>query len=86
MILLDANILIYAHVASFSQHERARTWLDAQLNSNAAVGFPWQSLLGFLRLVTNPRVFPRPEPMEGAWRPVTNRLHFSLHTTDRAVG
>ncbi len=74
MILLDANILIYAHVASFSQHERARTWLDAQLNSNAAVGFPWQSLLGFLRLVTNPRVFPRPAPMEGAWRQVTEWL------------
>ncbi len=44
MILLDANILIYAHVASFPQHERARTWLDGQLNSNGAVGFPWYFL------------------------------------------
>ena len=68
MILLDTNILIYAHVTTFPQHERARTWLDAQLNGNVSVGFPWPSLLGFLRLVTNPRVFQRPEPVTEAWR------------------
>ena len=28
------------------------------------------SLLAFLRLVTNPRVFERPEPMADAWRQV----------------
>lgn len=70
MILLDANILVYAHVASFAQHERARSWLDAQLNGNTRVGLPWPCLLGFLRLVTNPRVFQRPEPMAEAWRQV----------------
>ncbi len=48
-------------------HERARTWLDAQLSGSTAMGFPWPSLLGFLRLVTNPRVFQRPEPMAKAW-------------------
>jgi len=74
VILVDANILIYAHVASFSQHESARSWLDAQLNGSAGVGFPWHSLLGFLRLVTNQRVFQHPEPMEEAWRQVTEWL------------
>ena len=68
MILLDANLLVYAHVASFTQHEPARSWLDAQLNGNTRVGFPWPSILGFLRIVTNPRVFQRPEPMAEAWR------------------
>lgn len=70
MILLDANLLVYAHVASFAQHDRARAWLDAQLNGNTQVGFPWPSLLGFLRLVTNPRLFRRPEPVADAWRQV----------------
>lgn len=70
MILLDANLLIYAHVASFPQHARAREWLDTQLSGGGPVGLPWPSLLGFLRIVTNPRVFQRPEPVARAWRQV----------------
>ena len=70
MILIDANILIYAHVNSFAQHVRAREWLDQQLNAAAPVGLPWASVLAFLRLVTNPRVFERPEPMRDAWQQV----------------
>jgi uncharacterized protein len=70
MILLDANILIYAHVSSFAQHEEVRDWLDAQLNGFAPVGIPWTSVTAFLRLVTNPRVFKDPEPMTDAWRQV----------------
>jgi len=34
------------------------------------VSLPWPSLLGFLRIVTNPRVFARPEPMAAAWQQV----------------
>lgn len=70
MILVDANVLVYAHVSSFPQHDRARDWLDQQLNGAAPVGLPWASLLAFLRLVTNPRVFERPEPITDAWRQV----------------
>ena len=69
-MLIDANILVYAHVSSLAPHERARDWLDQQLNATAPVGFPWASLLAFLRLVTNPRVFEQPEPMTSAWRQV----------------
>ena len=70
MILLDANLLLYAHVSSFPQHVQARDWLDAQLSGNGPVGLPWPSLVAFLRIVTNPRVFERPEPMAEAWRQV----------------
>jgi toxin-antitoxin system PIN domain toxin len=71
MILVDANLLIYAHVASFPQHPQARTWLDARLSGTTPVGLPWESLLAFMRIVTNPRVFDRPEPVDSAWRQVT---------------
>lgn len=60
MILVDANILVYAHVEDFEQHVRAREWLDHQLAGPARVGLPWESLTAYLRLVTNPRVFPKP--------------------------
>jgi toxin-antitoxin system PIN domain toxin len=66
--LVDANILIYAHVNSFNQHPAARDWLDRQLNGTAPVGLPWESVLAFLRLVTNPRLFERAEPIAEAWR------------------
>ena len=68
MILVDANLLIYAHVSTFPQHKLARTWLDERLNGVAPVGLPWPSILAFLRLTTNPRVFERPEPMWDAWQ------------------
>ncbi len=70
MILVDANLLVYAHVGSVPQHDRARSWLDGALGGVSRVGLPWPSLLGFLRLVTNPRVFRRPEPMADAWAQV----------------
>jgi toxin-antitoxin system PIN domain toxin len=80
MMLIDANILIYAHVSSFVQHDPARDWLDQQLNASAPVGLPWVRLLGFLRLVTNPRVFEKPEPIAEAWQQVR-----TLRTTRRYI-
>ena len=74
MILVDTNLLLYAHVRSFPQHDAARAWLDGQLSGNTPVGLPWMSLLGFLRIVTNPRVFQRPAPMAQAWEQVSDWL------------
>ena len=48
MILVDANLLVYAHVGSFPQHAAARAWLDERINGTAPVGLPWPSLLGFI--------------------------------------
>jgi toxin-antitoxin system PIN domain toxin len=70
MILVDANLLVSAYVKSFPQHARARAWLDSRLNGSAQVGLPWPSILGFLRLVTNRRVFERPASTADAWRQV----------------
>jgi toxin-antitoxin system PIN domain toxin len=74
VILVDANILLYAHVEDFPQHEGARGWLDAQLSGGTKVGLPWESLLAFVRLATNPRVFDRPEPVADAWAQVEDWL------------
>jgi len=57
-------------MSSLPQHQTARRWLDQVLTGTPRVGLPWPSLLAFLRLVTNPRVFERPEPMAEAWRQV----------------
>lgn len=59
MILVDANLLIYASAAEMPQHEAASKWLDEQINGTARVGLPWPSLLAFMRIVSNPRLFER---------------------------
>jgi toxin-antitoxin system PIN domain toxin len=70
LILVDANVLVYASISSFAEHRRAREWLDGRLNGGDRVGLPWPSLLAFLRLVTNSRIFPRPLAMSDAWAQV----------------
>jgi len=70
VILIDANLLIYAKVESFPQHAAARRWLDEKLNGKIGVGLPWPSLLAFVRLVSNPRVFSRPCSVSEAWAQV----------------
>ncbi|HET6997461.1 MAG TPA: TA system VapC family ribonuclease toxin [Solirubrobacterales bacterium] len=57
MILLDANILIYASAPETPQHATAKEWLDERLNDVPRVGMPWPSLLAFMRIVANPRLF-----------------------------
>jgi toxin-antitoxin system PIN domain toxin len=74
VILLDANLLVYARAATLPQHPAARQWLDRQLSGTARVGLPWQSLLAFVRIMANPRVFERPEPLSLAWRQVEEWL------------
>jgi len=67
MILIDANLLIYAHSSTFPQHAAARDWLDRQLDGPVQVGLPWPSLLAFLRILTNPRILERPVSISEAW-------------------
>ncbi|HYO46817.1 MAG TPA: TA system VapC family ribonuclease toxin [Gemmatimonadota bacterium] len=68
MILIDANLLVYAHVEDFAEHQAACKWLDERLSGLERVGLPWSSILAFLRLITNPRIFPRPVTIDDAWQ------------------
>jgi hypothetical protein len=59
MILLDANLLIYAVDAHSPQHAAARRWLEGLLSSDTAVGLPWIVVLAFLRVTTRAGVLRR---------------------------
>jgi len=60
MILIDANLLLYAYDASSPRHPAARQWLEAALVGDDPVRFALQSILGFVRISTNLTVFERP--------------------------
>jgi toxin-antitoxin system PIN domain toxin len=58
MLLIDANLLLYAYVETSPEHERAKSWLESTLNGDKRLAFPWMTLLAFLRLSTNRHVNP----------------------------
>ena len=56
MILIDANLLLYASDTASIHHEPARRWLETTLSEAEPVGLAWAALLAFLRVGTNPRL------------------------------
>jgi toxin-antitoxin system PIN domain toxin len=58
--IVDLNVLLYAVNSDAALHQRLRAWWEAAVNDEETIGLPWVVLLGFLRLTTNSRVFPRP--------------------------
>jgi toxin-antitoxin system PIN domain toxin len=67
VIILDANLLIYAVNEDAPFHRKARTWLESTLSGPETVGFPWNVLLAFLRLTTRPGLFRNPLPVNTAF-------------------
>lgn len=60
MTLVDANVLLYTYYPRAGQHERCRSWLEAEFSRGAAIRLAWATIVAFLRISTNPRVFERP--------------------------
>ena len=60
MILVDANLLLYAYDSSNARHQGARVWFEALMNDEPDIRFGLATLLAFLRLSTDPRVFDQP--------------------------
>lgn len=66
MILVDANLLIYAVNADAPSHRKARRWLEATLSGTEEVGLPWLVVLAFLRITTRKGILERPLSTEQA--------------------
>lgn len=66
MILVDANILLYAEDECGPHHAKACSWWDAQLSGASAVCLCWTVIGAFIRIGTNPRVFERPLSLDQA--------------------
>lgn len=66
MILVDANLLLYAEDLGSARHAPARVWWDEQISGTAPVCLCWTVLKAFIRIGTNPRVFDRPLTLDAA--------------------
>ncbi|MEE9394411.1 MAG: type II toxin-antitoxin system VapC family toxin [Planctomycetota bacterium] len=66
MQLFDVNILVYAYRADSSHHERVRPWFEALVDDPAPFGMAELALSGFLRIVSNRKIFVEPDPIQDA--------------------
>jgi uncharacterized protein len=74
VILVDANLLLYAANRDAPEHDVARSWLDERLNGTVRVGLPWPSILAFVRIASNPEILQRAVTPAVAWRQVQQWL------------
>lgn len=63
MIALDTNFLVYLLVSSHPDHIRAKSWFDANKDDLATTNI---NISECLRLLTHPRVFPKPMTLNAA--------------------
>lgn len=74
MVIVDANVLLYAVDSAAAHHERSRSWLEAALSGTEAVGLAWVALLAFIRISTSPVILPTPLSSEQAVEQVQSWL------------
>lgn len=66
MRLVDVNVLVYAFREDVPRHAEYRAWLEALVAADEGYAVSDQVLAGFLRIVTHPRVFRPPAPLDTA--------------------
>jgi uncharacterized protein len=74
VILIDANLLLYAYHPRADQHDKSRAWLESVLSSRELVRFAWLTLWAFLRIGTNPRAFDQPLTISEAQTAISSWL------------
>ena len=72
MRCVDVNVLVYAHRADVNDHPAYRDLLERLANDDEPLGIPDLALAGFVRVITNRRVFTEPTSPDGAWAAVEN--------------
>ena len=66
MVLVDVNVLVYAHREDAPDHAAYRRWIEELIDGDSAYGMSDLVLSGFLRVVTHSRVFTPPSPLHWA--------------------
>jgi toxin-antitoxin system PIN domain toxin len=68
MRCVDVNVLVYAHRRDLPQHPAYLKRLEELANDDEPLGLGDAVLSGFLRVITNRRIFNQPTPVADAWR------------------
>lgn len=60
MIVVDANILLYAYDQSDPRHLPAARWLETTVGGAEEVGLALATVLAFIRISSDPRIYQAP--------------------------
>ncbi|MBN1906913.1 MAG: PIN domain-containing protein [Deltaproteobacteria bacterium] len=66
MIAVDTNLLVYAHREDSSFHEKALSCITNLAEGRSSWGIPWPCIHEFFSIVTHPRIYDPPSPIESA--------------------
>jgi uncharacterized protein len=66
VIAVDTNILVYAHRRDATSHQPAQLVVRRVAESSRGWAIPWPCLYEFLAIVTHPRIFRPPTPLDVA--------------------
>jgi toxin-antitoxin system PIN domain toxin len=70
MLCVDVNVLVYAHRKDLAEHSDYRPLLELLANGDEPLGLPNPVLGGFVRVMTNRRIFSEPISSDEAWKAV----------------
>jgi toxin-antitoxin system PIN domain toxin len=87
MRCVDVNVLVYAHRVDVPDHAPYRALVEEWANDDEPLGLADAVLAGFLRIVTNRRIFVEPTTPTDAWRQIADllaaRASVALHPSER---
>jgi hypothetical protein len=63
VVLIDVNILVYAHRPDAEDHRKYQNWLEETLNSGETCGVSELALCAMVRIVTHPQIYAEPTPI-----------------------
>jgi uncharacterized protein len=66
MMLVDINVMIYAHRADVDRHEEYRDWMQALIDGPEPYAVTDSAVAGLVRIVTNRRIYKRPATIDEA--------------------
>ena len=66
MIAVDTNLLVYAHRSDSEWHDAAEACVRGLAEGRSAWALPWPCVHEFLAIVTHPRIWDPPTPLQRA--------------------
>ena len=66
MIAIDTNLLVYAHREDAAWHDAAYPCLKQQAEGTTPWAIPWPCIHEFLAIITHPRIYAPPSPIDVA--------------------
>ena len=67
MIAVDTNVMVYSHRLESPFHQRAHELIEGLRAGNASWAIPWPCIHEFIAIVTHPKIFKTPTPLEASF-------------------